>query len=262
MSSARIDFEGQYGGIDCCAPQPFKISKTKPAILDGRMTNLEWTSFCERIDAALHPLNKLRRFAGYATIVLVMAFIAVPVAVAIRSINNFNSPYGSSNSPNIAAFIIGPLVAMCGLVSIHCFIAKKSNSVMEDLQTICDGVSKQLPRLSFHVRFERQYYNYYRSYDQYGNTGSHTTNYIEVIVAGDSTAAPYAGDSTVVPYATAIAPVVLPCPTAPEMESPSFAGNASSDHSPAERLATLEAMKPYLSDKEYSEKRTEILDGV
>uniref|UniRef100_A0A7R9ZEL0 Uncharacterized protein n=2 Tax=Pseudictyota dubia TaxID=2749911 RepID=A0A7R9ZEL0_9STRA len=248
MSSARIDFEGQYGGIDCCAPQPFKISKTKPAILDGRMTNLEWMSFCERIDAALHPLNKLRRFAGYATIVLVMAFIAVPVAVAIRSINNFNSPYGSSNSPNIAAFIIGPLVAMCGLVSIHCFIAKKSNSVMEDLQTICDGVSKQLPRLSFHVRFERHYYH--RSSD---NTSSHTTNYIEVIVAGDS---------AVVPYATAVEPVI-PYPTAPEMEYPSFAGNVSSDKkSPAERLATLEAMKPYLSDKEYSTKRAEILDNV
>jgi len=248
MSSARIDFEGQYGGLGCCAQQPIQISKTKPAILDEHMTSVAWMSFCDRIDTALHPLNKLRRFAGYSTFVFVMAFILVPVILMITSINRINNFDSSYESPNIVAFIIGPLVAMSGLIFTQCFIARKANSVMEDLKSICDEVSKQQPRLSFHVRFERHYYH--RSSD---NTSSHTTNYIEVIVAGDS---------AVVPYATAVEPVI-PYPTAPEMEYPSFAGNVSSDKkSPAERLATLEAMKPYLSDKEYSEKRTEILDGV
>mmetsp|Transcript_33067 Transcript_33067/g.98378 ORF Transcript_33067/g.98378 Transcript_33067/m.98378 type:complete len:249 (-) Transcript_33067:365-1111(-) len=248
MTSVRVDFEGQYGGFCCCAQQPIQIARTKPAPLEGLMSDIFWNNFCDRVDEALHPLNKLRKVTGFVTCVCFAAFIAVPLAVMIPTMTNLDSV---QEPPNVLAFIIGPMIIMACLIFIQCIVAKKANLTMEKIKRVCDDVSTKQPRLSFHIRFER---HYYRSHD---STSSQTTNYIEVIVVGVS--------SDDVPLAMVYEPAI---PSAPYMGTPGIeysppsAGISNPGKSPAERLASLEEMKPHLSGAEYLAKREEILASV
>lgn len=203
------------------------------------MSTIAWNNFCDRIDDALRPLNKLLKVSGFATCIFFIAFIAVPLLVIIPASTNMDS------SPNVLAFMIGPLVAMAGLISTQCVVVAQMKKTMEELKIVCNEVSKQQPRLSFHVRFERHYYG------SRNDRSSHSTNYIEVIIAGASIS---------VPMATAIEPAVTYA-TAPVMEYP-FTGGSTTGKSPAERLANLEEMKLHISVAEYNAKRDDIINSV
>uniref|UniRef100_A0A7S2E7T8 Uncharacterized protein n=1 Tax=Trieres chinensis TaxID=1514140 RepID=A0A7S2E7T8_TRICV len=247
MSNARIDFEGQYG-IGCFAQQSIQVSRTQPAILNEHISTFAWNQFCDKIDQELHPMNKIRKVAGLMSCTCFAVFIIAPLATMISTFAS-TDPF-SGRQPNIIAFILGPLIAMVGLIATQVIAMKKANQVIEGVKRVCDEVSKQQPRLSFHVRFERHYYH--RQHDN--RTGSHTTNYIEVIVAGGGAVPLGTADMSALPYATNVTsnlgvPVVTSSVAVP-------------DRSPAERLANLEEMKPHLSEQEYAAKRNDILNSV
>ena len=58
MTSGRIDISGQAG---MCDSSGVTISRSKPAILEGHLNDFAWKLFCDKIDAALKPIAKVKK---------------------------------------------------------------------------------------------------------------------------------------------------------------------------------------------------------
>ena len=62
-----------------CVRHPIRISRVQPSAMTNSMSSSSWTSFCEKIDDALMPLDRIKRMLRLSYI----AFLALSVACAI-----------------------------------------------------------------------------------------------------------------------------------------------------------------------------------
>mmetsp|Transcript_34717 Transcript_34717/g.75984 ORF Transcript_34717/g.75984 Transcript_34717/m.75984 type:complete len:250 (+) Transcript_34717:92-841(+) len=249
MTNCRIDLTGQQGGA--CASDPIRISRVQPAAMANYMSSAAWTSFCDKVDDALKPLDQVRRISRL-TFVAFFALFLVFMILPILTISS--DPSSGMNFPFIG-FIIGPLLLMAGMIGMQCYAKQKSTNALKGLEAVCEDISKQYSQLSFHVRFDYilygRYGGGYHGNQYHRNNGPHTmtTNYIEVSVADveAASAVPTYGDGG------------LGAPSAPPLVTASLAGE---EKSAAERLRDLDEIRGMLSQEEYDRKRKEILDSV
>lgn len=239
MSTARI---GLNNGSSCV--KAYGIDRSRPAIMNDYMSDYEWEQFCDEIDNALAGMNLHQTFQLIAATLTLVTFI-VTFAIAFAS---FGTPGGS---PTFAIFTL-PLIAMNCAIAIVCYGRTLANKAKNEMQVVCVDTSTKQPRLSFHVRYEYQYYS--RHYDGgsrmfnnghhhhgHDHTSVHTTQYIEVSINQDTVTIPI-GAAPV--FATA---------------APTATGVGTGVTTAADRLAELDKIKYLLSPSEYEEKRTQII---
>ena len=58
VQSSRIEISGQMGR---CDTSEVTVSRSMPAVMEGRMNNFAWTSFCDKTDEALEPVAKAKK---------------------------------------------------------------------------------------------------------------------------------------------------------------------------------------------------------
>jgi len=246
-SSCRIDFTGQQGGL--CVSEPVRLSRTQPAALSHQMSTTAWNSFCDQIDAALEPLDKVKHIARVGTFVFFAGFLCFMVLPFV-SFATTDPWSGGSSSPTFLLFLIGPLILMVGMMGTQCWAASRGRAAMREVETVCEDISKQYSALSFHIRFEyivyRRYGGYYAgnnyNHHHHRGTSTHTTNYIEVNIADVESR----GDMGIA--------------SAPPLVTASLVGGT--EKSAAERLSELDNIRGMLSEDEYERKRKEILDSL
>lgn len=249
-ASCRIDFTGQQGGL--CVSESVRLSRTQPAALSQQMSTTAWNSFCDQIDAALEPLDKVKHIARVGTFVFFAGFLCFMVLPFVSFATSDPWSGGSSSSPTFLLFLVGPLILMVGLMGTQCWAASRGRAAMREVEAVCEDISKQYSALSFHVRFQYIVYGRYGGSTYYaGNnhnhhhhrgTSTHTTNYIEVNIADVESR----GDMGIA--------------SAPPLVTASLVGGT--EKSAAERLSELDNIRGMLSEEEYERKRKEILDSL
>ena len=58
VTSGRIDISGQTG---MCDTSRVEISRSMPAVMEGRMNDFAWKSFCDKMDEALESVTKAKK---------------------------------------------------------------------------------------------------------------------------------------------------------------------------------------------------------
>ena len=58
VQSGRIDISGQTG---MCDTSRVEISRSMPSIMEGRMNDFAWKSFCDKMDEALESVTKAKK---------------------------------------------------------------------------------------------------------------------------------------------------------------------------------------------------------
>ena len=58
VTTGRIDISGQTG---MCDTSRVEISRSMPAVMEGRMNDFAWKSFCDKMDEALEPVTKAKK---------------------------------------------------------------------------------------------------------------------------------------------------------------------------------------------------------
>lgn len=223
MASARIDLSNGAGWGNA-------IDRTKPAILNNYMSDYEWEAFCEEIDTAMKPVNKVMMismgFFGLVCIAFIVSFIMVFARISDPYINSGHHPF-------VIFALPAAIILMCMLV--FCYAAVVSTNARGVMQSVCASTSQRQPRLTFHVRYERSY----SSYHSHHHHGSHTAQYIEVSIDHHHVTIPTGTD------------------TEPDIVTGTGAVATATD-----RLTELEKARHLLSPAEYDAKRTEIVNQL
>ena len=294
--NGRIEIYGQHGP---CDGSSVTVSRTMPAILNGRLTDTQWTQFCNELDMELKPAVKMRKILIAGMVLLPVIFIAMGVLsfvsfsqAAKKQHDNFpptpsfNDDFftnnGNSNNNNSAQndfmgsfiyFIIGGVILFVGFGILLFFMTRSKNSISSGLRKVCDKYSAQHPGISFHVRYEQRlwssgyHHSHHHHHDGYHrNVHVSTTEYIEVYVASDmATTTPNVGGGE-----PSVVAQAFPIPSAPIMavgDDPEVAlgvGSSSDEQKPtaAQRMRELDRMKGLLTEEEYQRKRAEIMSDV
>lgn len=254
MSSARIDLSSRgsvcsMGGID----------RTKPAILDPYLSNVEWDKFCNDVDQVLKPVHFWNKVAlGFFGVTFLTFLICIIVQFATMSSNNPFEEDDDDGIPGATLFIIPVVSMIIGGVGMCLFSYKASKASLE-LERVCRETSQHQPRLSFHVRYERHFFSSYGGtsvgvgvhdhHHHHHHSHSTTTQYIEVSINPNT-----------------VQVVTLqqqPMATTLGVGDPELAYNANNaGTTTAERFENLEKAKPFMTEKEYQEKRAEILASM
>jgi len=253
------------------------VDRAKPAILASYIQDREWETFCDDIDAALKPVARALKFIWLAFGVSFLSFIVTGIVI-FSSFGSgfsgghhnggfnfdddfFNRGRRTSSSPMIIItpfVIMGPVMGLVFLSFIN--VAWKSSKANEEMGRVCKEISDRQPRLSFHVRYERFYYNNYHnnfgnehSDSHHGSSNYRTDQYIEVSVNENpdvEAPAPYAEPE----LSWRPVPVM---PTAPYAETAVAVSASTKD-----RLNDLEKARHLLTAEEYDRKRADILSSI
>lgn len=228
--------------------------------MTSHMSSSAWTSFCDKVDDELMPLDKIKRLSRIGTVAFFLLFIVFMIApfTWLASSGSSSDPWDQPSFGGFWAFLVGPLVLMAGMIGLSCFAAQRARNALKGVEGVCEDISKQYSALSFHVRFEYMVYGRHGGYNNYNNNNNihHgrstiTTNYIEVNIADAEAqiAVPTFGES---------ATTTTVMPSAPPIVTATLAGKKTA----ADRLRDLDEMRDMLSREEYDRKRKEILDSV
>ena len=175
MSSARIEI--QKRGM--CSSSG--IDRTMPAVMTPYMDNYQWVEFCDKIDEAIAPMNKLGKltmiggavtFAVFA-LVFIIGFVSFP-----SEVDEDGDSVGGG--PNFFVLFVIPVVAFAIVGALACYTGCKAQEVSSEIQAICKETSAAHSRLTFHVRYE--YWS--SSSDDYSSSAS--AQYIEVSICQDA----------------------------------------------------------------------------
>ena len=214
------------------------IDRTMPAVMSPYMSNYQWVGFCDKIDEAMAPINKLGKLTmiGFAVTFAVFALVMIITFTSVSTGFDDDDNFGSGG-PNVFVFFALPAAAIVLTGGLSCYTGYKAQQVLLEIEDICKETSAAHPRLSFHVRYD---YHYRRNHNNH-HSSSTSTQYIEVSICQDTTA---------MSTAVAAEPVVAGVP---------LVESTTTNLSPAERLAELEKVRHILSQEEYDNKRAEIL---
>jgi hypothetical protein len=240
-SSARVDIEGQLG---VCDRGGVCVSRSMPVILTGHINELDWEDFCDKLDEALVPMEKVKQINFYVLIGTIAIFVFFFI-IMIVALFDFDS---SKNYDGWWVFmVVAVAVLMFGTLGSALYTKSETMKARTALRRVCDEGSKSHPGLSFHVKF--QVFMWFSGGGKSTNVNSKMYNYIEVQVARQGP------DITV-----GMAPVFVDEPQA-QLAAATVprATAATGGRSPAQRLADLELIKEHLSEEEYKKKRTDII---
>ena len=236
------------------------IDRTMPAILHGHLSAKDWTDFCNQHDEAAIPSIGSRSLKSFPALPFVLVFIAAVVTVILSGRREATrDPWSDSSFPvgiPIGMFLLmGTLISSCicfGIVA-----SRESEKFIAALKRLCEETSTKQSSLTFHFKSESfitpsvSDRREIRTVDKY---------YIEVCIAETTVdASPIAAyyDAEI---AIASAPVHM---SATEYYAPALAMSSSeASHSAAERLQELEKIKNLLTEKEYEQKRDDIIAAV
>lgn len=238
MSSARIDLSSN--GID----------RTKPAIMDPYMPDDQWNTFCDDVDNSLRPIKEALKIHS-------IGFKLTPVIFLIFMIISFVTVFSGGGFSIFILFII-PIVFFLATAATSRHLFHSMSKIKTELERICKNTSDKQPFLSFHIRYEmhpRYYMNSYNS--SHNGSNYHTTQYIEVLINDQNI---NMDPEIVIPEATVVSATNIE-PSAPYVDDLEAAENKK-NNTPEERLQTLEQMKHLLTQKEYENKRAEILSEI
>jgi hypothetical protein len=233
MSTVRVDF---LNG---------RVDRTMPVILEGHMSDSEWTAFSEKLDRALGPTLRVVR-----TVPLLFGGLFI-VTVIIFATTFATTSLEDSSGPPIAVFVIVIIVpilwVVVGIGSIVMMIRMQAEAINK-LRCICAEESRIHPCLSFHIK-EEGYFPHDHVHS--GGYHYHSRIYLEVQVTPRTIAAPDEEQAIPVVMAQAVG-------DAPEIK----VVEALAPPSVAMRLDQLDQIKHRLSTEEYERKRLEILDSL
>jgi len=165
MSSAKIELysvRGDAGAGGCCG-NLYGIDRTKPAVLNDYMNDNDWQTFCDDVDKAMEPMNRIRKFMMIGCLLTLPSFLIVFVVAAINPV------------AAVAFVVFAPFVFIFTIIGLACYASGISGRIQADIQQVCSKTSEKQSQLSFHVRFEYSYYSrdYYSTYynNYYNNNG-------------------------------------------------------------------------------------------
>ena len=148
--STRIELIGQGYTSGSTPDGSIKIERPFPGILNGQISESEWTSFCDRVDQALLPIADMKRKSRKMKLIyFLLSVILVGVFFAII----FLVPRGDYYSPYI--FYILPAVYIPLFIMNACFmirLRKKAGETLTQLKQVCEDESNRRSNVSFHVR--------------------------------------------------------------------------------------------------------------
>ena len=134
LDNAQINIEGQSnGGNICGTSRKIRITRIKPSILDTHINDHRWIDFCNKIDRAISPLNRIQKIMKLITWLLLF-----PVIIIVIFLRRF-------------AFILGILLLIV-IFLFQRYKVAKSNKTVDALKNVCDEATKEHPRLTFSVK--------------------------------------------------------------------------------------------------------------
>lgn len=146
--STRIELIGQGYTSGSTPDGSIKIERPFPGILNGQISESEWTSFCDRVDQALLPIADMKRKSRKMTLIFYLAFIIFfGVFFAIRfGLGGYYSSYISYILP--AVFIPLFIMNVCFMMR----LMKMAGETLTQLKQVCEDESNRRSNVSFHVR--------------------------------------------------------------------------------------------------------------
>lgn len=172
--STRIELIGQGYTSGSNPDGSIKIERPFPGILNGQISESEWTSFCDRVDHKLERLADFKRKAKkmificlVSLIILSVLFVVLPVPGGLSSLYIY-IPVSIIVYAILYFYIISPM-------------NRKGNEALNDLKQVCDDETKKIPNVSFHLREARQYTS-----GGNGESQMYVIRYIECIVTAPS----------------------------------------------------------------------------
>eukprot|EP00562_Extubocellulus_spinifer_P032409 CAMPEP_0178706930 /NCGR_PEP_ID=MMETSP0699-20121125/15700_1 /TAXON_ID=265572 /ORGANISM="Extubocellulus spinifer, Strain CCMP396" /LENGTH=235 /DNA_ID=CAMNT_0020354825 /DNA_START=316 /DNA_END=1023 /DNA_ORIENTATION=- len=133
--------------IELAAGKKIRISRVQPSAMTNYMTSSSWTSFCDKIDEALMPLDRVKRNH-------LLSFIAfVPLNVALMIIAYFLTTRTKLRVPVVTPTVL-VLLGMAGMIGVKSYAEKRLQKVLQCVEAICEDTSNQYSQISFHVKFD------------------------------------------------------------------------------------------------------------
>ena len=235
------------------------IDRTMPVILRGHMSAEDWTDFCNQHDEVAIPSVSSRSLSSFPAFPFVMIFIVAIVTLVISFRREATRDlWNTSFSVGIP---IGMFLLMGTLISSSiCFMivtSRESEKFIAALKRFCEETSNKQSSLTFHFKSESfitpsgSDRHKIRTADKY---------YIEVCIAETTVDASPIASYYDPEIAIASAPLHI---SATKYYEPALAMSSSeASHSAAERLQELEKIKSLLTEKEYEQKRDDIIAAV
>jgi hypothetical protein len=236
------------------------IDRTMPATLRGHLSAKDWTDFCNQHDEVAIPSISSRSLKSFPALPFLLVFIAAIVTLVLSIRREFTrDPFDGSS------FSVGIPIGICLLMgtlisSTVCFgivASRESEKFIAALKRLCEETSTKQSSLTFHFKSETfitpsaSDRREIRTVDKY---------YIEVCIAETTVDASPIASYYDPEIAIASAPLHM---SATEYYAPALAMSSSeASHSAAERLQELEKIKNLLSEKEYAQKRDDIIAAV
>ena len=249
------------------------ISRIKPTILSGHISDIQWNTFCEEIDRALTPASELKKLSKWMMMIRLFSWLFFGVLIVLLVLS------WSSNSVRFSGtwywiLIIASIVIEFGA---RWYIAKRfqaaSRQVMNGLNEVCNRYSTSNPDLEFKAIENDDSEQVRSAWDGrlFKARGDPQRDYIEITVTSTTgnTIEPSMAIATSIsnptepPIVQAFAVTEPFAPTSNDLEMGSLSTNKTPITTRREqRMAELDAMKDRISEDEYYAKRAEILSDV
>jgi len=118
-----------------------------PFVLRGYMSDVQWNAFCDELDEALKPLNRVKRVQSFMT----MLFFLFLICGIIFSIADFDTK-------KFKVYYLWWALAGVSIVSaivVPHFFSMNTDEIVQ----VCDQQSEMNPMIRFHVRNEGELQN-------------------------------------------------------------------------------------------------------
>jgi hypothetical protein len=255
-NSFRIELHGQT-----LFNSKVSIDRSMPAMLSDRMSNHEWTAFCDRVDQALEPTQNIKRQLACYTGLSVAASIGIFIAIAVMgATGRIFSLYGGGFNPLyillFVSFIVVPLTIPCHTIRAT---SQKISKVYDDLRNVVNEESSKRSDISFHLKEEIMHMGYSSSSNR---VNTRTMNYIECCISSSSSGGHRMngeGDGNYFPVSATVMPSMLDTMSG---GGSGGAGRMSAGKSTLARLQELEGIKALLTEEEYNQKKNAILASI
>jgi len=271
--SSIIAIHGQGSGM---GPQSTPggsptIDRAFPGILSGKMSEGEWTSFCNDVDKTLEPVGPIKtKIMGTMKILSCGMFAAFAVIAGITA---------SGLIQNYMGFYLYPVMFFSLPIGLFCFSRRVFRSVgatlskcMQDLEEACARESAKRHDVSFHVRAQTLG-------GGSSNRGGRQINFIECSVGGGGGAGAVGNNNmTLSAMEAGQTPVAFPvgdpdinvsataAPPGTSMFNNMAWGGSAQPTAPtistSSRLQELEGIRALISEEEYNTKKQDILNSI
>lgn len=65
------------------SPDGITISRIKPTILSGHMSDIQWNTFCEEVDRALAPASELKKLSKWFMMIRLFSWLFAGVLIVL-----------------------------------------------------------------------------------------------------------------------------------------------------------------------------------